>query len=129
MGSKSVTYQAPKIEKDDSFEKYLEYQKDREAKLDERAAAEKADADARDLRRRQSGAKGLDDFYQRTKGQLESGLIGFQGAQDQLQSYIDKYDLSSGFKKSKPPMEDVMGTETTGQVRETLPPSIEPGRS
>ena len=97
MGSKNVTYQAPKIEKDDSFEKYLEYQKDREAKLDERAAAEKADADARDLRRRQTGAKGLDDFYQRTKGQLESGLISFQGAQDKLQSYIDKYDLTAGF--------------------------------
>jgi len=101
MGSKNVTYQAPKIEKDDSFEKYLEYQKDREAKLDERAAAEKADADARDLRRRQTGAKGLGDLYTRTKGQLESGLIGFQGAQDKLQGYIDKYDLSSGFKDTE----------------------------
>ena len=124
MGSKTV-YNAPKIEKDDSFEKYLEYQKDREAKLDERAAAEKADADARDLRRRQTGAKGLGDLYTRTKGQLESGLIGFQGAQDQLQSYIDKYDLSSGFKKSQPPMEDAMGTETTGQREIT--PGFNPG--
>ena len=89
MGAPRVTYEAPKIEKDDSFEKYLEYQKDRETKLEVRAQKEREDKEARDLMRRQTGAKGLSGLYERTKGQLESGLIGFQGAQDKLQGYID----------------------------------------
>ena len=97
MGSKKVVYNPPKVEKDDSFAKYLEYQKERETKLDERAAQERADEAARELTRRKGGAQGLSGLYERTKSQLESGLIGFQGAQDKLQSYIDKYDLTSGF--------------------------------
>ena len=97
MGSKTV-YNPPKIEKDDSFAKYLEYQKERETRLDERAQKEREDEAARELTRRKSGAKGLTDLYGRTKSQLESGLISFQGAQDKLQSYIDKYDLTAGFK-------------------------------
>ena len=36
-------------------------------------------------------------MYDRTSSQLQSGLISFQGAQDKLQSYIDKYDLTAGF--------------------------------
>jgi len=36
-------------------------------------------------------------LYDRTSSQLQSGLISFQGAQDKLQSYIDKYDLTAGF--------------------------------
>jgi len=97
MGSKTV-YNAPEIPKDDSFEKYLEYQKERETRLDERAQKEREDEAARELTRRKSGAKGLTDLYGRTKSQLESGLLSFQGAQDKLQSYIDKYDLTAGFK-------------------------------
>ena len=96
MGSKTV-YNAPEIEKDDSFEKYLEYQKERETRLDERAQEEREKAAAQDLTRRKSGAKGLTDLYNRTSSQLQSGLISFQGAQDKLQSYIDKYDLTAGF--------------------------------
>ena len=96
MGSKTV-YNAPEIEKDDSFEKYLEYQKERETRLDERAQEEREKAAAQDLTRRKSGAKGLTDLYNRTSSQLQSGLLSFQGAQDKLQSYIDKYDLTAGF--------------------------------
>ena len=94
MGSKTV-YNPPKIEKDDTFEKYLEYQKERELKLDERAQTERENRAAQDLARRQSAASGLTDLYNRTSSQLQSGLISFQGAQDQLQSYIDKYDLTA----------------------------------
>jgi len=97
MGSKT-TYNAPKVEKDDSFEKYLEYQKERETKLEERAQAEREATAARDLQRRQTGAKGLTGLYDRTKSQLESGLLSYEGAQNQLQSYIDKYDLNAGFQ-------------------------------
>ena len=96
MGSKTV-YNPPKIEKDDSFAKYLEYQKGKEDRLQEQADKEKAEAKAKDLTRRKSGAQGLTGLYDRTKSQLESGLLSFQGAQDKLQSYIDKYDLTAGF--------------------------------
>ena len=96
MGSKTV-YNAPEIPKDDSFEKYLEYQKAKEDKLQAQADKEKADAALKELTRRKSGALGLTDLYDRTSSQLQSGLISFQGAQDKLQSYIDKYDLTAGF--------------------------------
>tara|TARA_R100000773_G_scaffold14846_2_gene13586 strand:+ start:354 stop:1379 length:1026 start_codon:yes stop_codon:yes gene_type:complete len=96
MGSKTV-YNAPEIPKDDSFEKYLEYQKQKEDRLQAQADKEKADSALKDLTRRKSGASGLTDLYNRTSSQLQSGLISFQGAQDKLQSYIDKYDLTAGF--------------------------------
>jgi hypothetical protein len=100
MGSKTV-YNPPKIEKDDSFAKYLEYQKGKEDRLQEQADKEKAEAKAKDLTRRKSGAQGLTGLYDRTKSQLESGLISFQGAQDKLKSYIDKYDLTAGFTEDE----------------------------
>ena len=100
MGSKTV-YNPPKIEKDDSFAKYLEYQKGKEDRLQAQADAEKAEEKAKDLTRRKSGAPGLTGLYYRTKSQLESGLISFQGAQDKLQSYIDKYDLTAGFTEDE----------------------------
>ena len=100
MGSKTV-YNPPKIEKDDSFAKYLEYQKGKEDRLQAQADAEKAEEKAKDLTRRKSGAQGLTGLYDRTKSQLESGLISFQGAQDKLQSYIDKYDLTGGFTEEE----------------------------
>jgi len=100
MGSKTV-YNPPKIEKDDSFAKYLEYQKGKEDRLQAQADKEKAEAKAKDLTRRKSGAQGLTGLYDRTKSQLESGLISFQGAQDKLQSYIDKYDLTAGFTEDE----------------------------
>jgi len=96
MGSKTV-YNPPKIEKDDSFAKYLEYQQQKEDRLQAQADKEKAESAAKDLTRRKSGASGLGDLYDRTSSQLQSGLISFQGAQDKLQSYIDKYDLTAGF--------------------------------
>ena len=96
MGNKTV-YKAPEIPKDDTFAKYLEYQQGREARMDERAEKEKAERDLKDLTKRKSGAKGLTDLYGSTKSQLESGLLSFQGAQDKLQGYIDKYDLTAGF--------------------------------
>tara|TARA_Y100001937_G_scaffold94242_1_gene127792 strand:- start:2671 stop:3642 length:972 start_codon:yes stop_codon:yes gene_type:complete len=97
MGSKT-TYNAPKVEKDDSFAKYLEYQKEREATLDERAQQEREATAAKERQRRQSGASGLTGLYDRTKSQLESGLLSYEGAQNQLKSYIDKYDLNAGFQ-------------------------------
>ena len=94
MGSKTV-YNAPKIEKDDTFEKYLADQKERELKLEEQAQKEKEEAAAAEKIRREGGAAGLTGMFQRTKDQLGSGLINYQQAQDQLKGNIDKYDLTS----------------------------------
>ena len=110
MGSKTV-YNPPKIEKDDSFAKYLEYQKERETRLDERAQKEREEQAAKDLTRRKGGAKGLTDLYNRTSSQLQSGLLSFQGAQDKLQSYIDKYDLTAGFTPQDTGVEDDPDTD------------------
>ena len=110
MGSKTV-YKAPKIEKDDSFAKYLEYQQQKEDKLQAQADKEKAEEKAKELTRRKSGAMGLTDLYDRTSSQLQSGLISFQGAQDKLQSYIDKYDLTSGFTPEDTGIEDDPDTD------------------
>ena len=97
MGSPNITYEAPEYEPDTSFQDYLEYQKERDIKLEERAAAEKAADEARELQKKQQGALGLTDYYDRTAQQLQQGLLSYSGAQQQLQSYIDKYDLVSGF--------------------------------
>ena len=110
MGSKTV-YNPPKIEKDDSFEKYLQYQQEKEDRLQAQADKEKADAALKDLTRRKSGASGLGDLYDRTSSQLQSGLISFQGAQDKLQSYIDKYDLTAGFTPEDTGIEDDPDTD------------------
>ena len=110
MGSKTV-YKAPKIEKDDSFAKYLEYQQQKEDRLQAQADKEKAEEKAKELTRRKSGAMGLTDLYDRTSSQLQSGLISFQGAQDKLQSYIDKYDLTSGFTPEDTGIEDDPDTD------------------
>ena len=110
MGSKTV-YNPPKIEKDDSFAKYLEYQQGKEDRLQAQADKEKAESAAKDLTRRKSGASGLGDLYDRTSSQLQSGLISFQGAQDKLQSYIDKYDLTAGFTPEDTGIEDDPDTD------------------
>ena len=94
MGSKTV-YNAPKVEKDTSFADYLKYQKEKEDRLQAQADAEKAEAKAKEEARMESGARGIGSLYDRTKSQLQSGLISYQGAQDKLQSYIDRYDLTS----------------------------------
>ena len=110
MGSKTV-YNPPKIEKDDSFAKCLEYQQGKEDRLPAQADKEKAETKAKEYTRRTSGASGLGDLYDRTSSQLQSGLLSFQGAQDKLQSYIDKYDLTAGFTPQDTGVEDDPDTD------------------
>ena len=97
MGAPSITYESPKIEKDDTFEKYLQYQQDREIKLDERAQAARDLEAAQTRRRREQGALGFDTFSQNLLKGLESGVTPYSDAQSQLQSYISRYDLKGGF--------------------------------
>ena len=97
MGSRNITYQAPKIEKDTSFQDYLKYQQEREAKLDARAEQERLDREAEALSLRKSKASGLPAFYQRLENQLKSGAIGIGDATSSLQSYIDVNKLGGTF--------------------------------
>ena len=46
MGGSKVKYESPQIPKDDSFEKYLAYQQQKETAAEARAATEKAEAKA-----------------------------------------------------------------------------------
>ena len=46
MGGGGPTYNAPAVQKDDSFEKYLAYQQKKEGLAEERAATEKAETKA-----------------------------------------------------------------------------------
>ena len=98
MGAPSITYESPKIEKDDTFEKYLQYQQDRELRLDERAqAAEDIDL-AKTRKRREQGALGFQGFSQNLQQQVQSGITPFADAQQKLQDYITRYDLRGGFQ-------------------------------
>ena len=67
MGAPSITYESPKIEKDDTFEKYLQYQQDRELRLDERAQAATDRSAAAERRRREGGARGFQDYAENNK--------------------------------------------------------------
>jgi hypothetical protein len=62
MGAPSITYESPKIEKDDTFEKYLQYQQDRELRLDERAQAADDISLGKTRRRREQGALRFQDL-------------------------------------------------------------------
>ena len=97
MGAPSITYESPKIEKDDTFEKYLQYQQDRELRLDERAQAAEDIALGKTRRRREQGALGFQNFSQNLKSQVESGATNYADAQTKLQDYITRYDLKGGF--------------------------------
>ena len=97
MGAPSITYESPKIEKDDTFQKYLQYQQDRELRLDERAQAAEDIALGKERRRREQGALGFQGFAQNLKSQVESGITPFADAQTKLQDYISRYDLKGGF--------------------------------
>ena len=97
MGAPSITYESPKIEKDDTFQKYLQYQQDRELRLDERAQAAEDIALGKERRRREQGALGFQNFSQNLKSQVESGATNYADAQTKLQDYITRYDLKGGF--------------------------------
>ena len=97
MGAPSITYESPKIEKDDTFQKYLQYQQDRELRLDERAQAAEDIALAKERRRREGGALGFQSFAQNLKGQVQSGATKYDDAKTKLQDYITRYDLGGGF--------------------------------
>jgi hypothetical protein len=112
-GGTRVEYNPPPVQKDDSFQRYLEYQQSREKAADDRAAAEKKERDDAEATRKASGAAAYSGFRFGVQSQLRQGLIGFTDAQSQLRDYATKYNLA-------PPEQDV--TELTDiYTKELLP--------
>ena len=97
-GGTRVEYKAPKIEKDKSFEKYLQYQMDRDDKAAKRAEDERKAAKAADDARKAAGASGYDAYASNIQSQLGAGLNSFNDAQSRLDSYRSKYDMAPGAK-------------------------------
>ena len=112
-GGTTVNYTPPQIPKDDTFAQYLQYQKDRETRADERAATEKKERDDAAATRKASGAAAYSGLRSGVEAQLRQGLISYNDATSQLRDYASKYDLS-------PPEQDVAGL-TDIYTKELLP--------
>ena len=110
MGGGAPTYTPPPP--DDSFKKYLEYTKEKEATLEERAAKEREEAKAESTARKAAGAAAYGGLKQTTQQQLAQGLIGYESAANQLRDYATKYEMT-------PPEADIQ--ELTQQYTASLP--------
>ena len=110
MGGTSVSYTPPPP--DDTFTKYLQYTKEKEAVAEERAAQERAESKAAEQARKVSGAAAYGGLKQTTQQQLAQGLIGYESAANQLRDYAAKYDMT-------PPEADIQ--ELTQQYTASLP--------
>ena len=94
MGGSKTNYTPPPVQKDDSFEKYLKYQQDRETAAEQRVATEKAEQKAADDARKATGAAGYGGLRTGVENQLRQGLIGYEDATRQLRDYATKYDMT-----------------------------------
>lgn len=113
MGGSKTNYTPPPVQKDDSFEKYLQYQQQKETAAEQRVAAEKAEQKAADDARKASGAAGYGGLRTGVENQLRQGLIGYEDATRQLRDYATKYDMT-------PPEADVTNL-TNVYTKELLP--------
>ena len=95
-GGPKIKYEAPKIEKDDSFEKYLQYQIETDQRADDRAQQAIDDEKERTQIRNEAGAAAYDSYADNIQNQLNAGLISFNDAQGRLTDYRAKYDMPVG---------------------------------
>lgn len=109
----SVTYNAPNIPKDDTFEQYLKYQQERETAAEARAQKEREEAAAKEETRRLAAQQGLGGFRSGLESQLRQGLISYTDATGQLRDYAAKYDLG--------PLEKDVSDITSIYTKELLP--------
>ena len=93
-GGTRVEYQPPQIQKDDSFERYLSYQQERERAAEQRAAQERAEAAAKEEARKAAAQSGYGGLKSGIQSQLRQGLISYSDATSQLRDYATKYDLA-----------------------------------
>ena len=113
MGGGGPTYNAPPVQKDDSFEKYLAYQQQKEKADEERIKTEKAETKAEAAARKAAGAAGYAGLRQGVESQMRQGLLGYETATQQLRDYASKYDMT-------PPETDVASL-TDIYTKELLP--------
>lgn len=112
-GGTTVQYSAPPVQKDDSFQRYLEYQQQKERQLEERAQQERAEQAQKEAARKAAGQAGYAGLRGGVESQLRQGLISYADATSQLRDYATKYDLT-------PPEEDVASLTKT-YTEELLP--------
>jgi len=112
-GGTRVEYRSPEIPKDDSFEKYLQYQQQRESIAEQRAAQEKAERAAEEQARKAAGLAGFSGLRSGIESQLRQGLISYTDATGQLRDYAARYDLT-------PPESDIASL-TEIYTKELLP--------
>ena len=85
----------PPPPKDDSFEKYLQYQMQQESAAQARADQERMAREAKESSRIAAGQAGYTGLVSTTQRQLKSGLLDYGAAQTQLRDYASKFDLSA----------------------------------
>tara|TARA_R100001509_G_scaffold122989_1_gene76833 strand:- start:504 stop:1394 length:891 start_codon:yes stop_codon:yes gene_type:complete len=99
-GGTKVEYKAPKIEKDDFFEKYLQDKLDREERAEERAEQARLDEEERTRIRNEAGKAGFKNYADSIQRQLNAGLITFNDATTSLDNYRSKYEMVPGGKRA-----------------------------
>lgn len=100
MGGTSVNYTPAPVPKDDSFEKYLKYQQEKESAAEARAAQERTEAKAKEEARKASGAAAYTGLTRGLESQLRQGLVSYGDVTSQLRDYASRYELT-------PPEEDI----------------------
>ena len=93
-GGTKVKYEAP--DPDRSFEKYLQYQMQRDQDAEDRRLQEEADRKAADAARTAAATENLGSLYSNLESQMRSGLISYADAATQLQGYASQYNLEPG---------------------------------
>ena len=112
-GGTRVEYKSPEIQKDDTFEKFLQHQQQEKSIADQRAATEKAEAAAKEQARKAAGQAGFAGLRSGVESQLRQGLISYTDATTQLRDYSARYDLT-------PPETDIASL-TEIYTKELLP--------
>mgnify|MGYP003346352915 CR=1 FL=1 len=92
-GGPSVTYNPPPP--DDSFAKYLQYTKEKEAAAEARAERERTQREQQAAARKASGISSYAGMRKGVESQLRAGLLNYGEATSQLRDYASKYDLNA----------------------------------
>lgn len=94
-GQTRVEYRSPNIERDDSFQRYLEYQQERERTAEQRAQQERDERRQQEDARRASGQRSLAGMRAGIESQLRGNLISYTDAVSQLRDYASRYGIDS----------------------------------
>ena len=99
-GGPKISYEAPKIERDKTFENYLKYQMEKDKLAEERAEQARLDEEERTRIRNKQGKAGYRDYADSIQRQLNAGLITFNDATTSLDNYRSKYEMVPGGKRA-----------------------------